>query len=121
MYGRPASLAAFTCGLTMAWACGPMPPPSQGPTVTADQFVSRSIRLTLPPGGATLADIELQPTRRLARRGVVALDGRAFKDADGPYLGLGASLLWASWGYQYDRPRLEANLRFLADHGVDYI
>ena len=121
MYRRPAFLAALTCGLIVAWACSPMPSPAAGPAVTADGPVTRSIHLPLPPGDATVADTEVQRTKRPARRGVVTLDGRAFKDADGPYLGVGASLFWASWGYQYDRPRLEANLRFLADHGVDYI
>ena len=53
--------------------------------------------------------------------GVIRLTGRAFVDDRGSFLGMGATLFWAGWAYTNDRERLERNLRFLADHGVDYI
>lgn len=55
------------------------------------------------------------------RRGVVRACGRALCDDGGAWPALGASMFWAMWGYKFDRPRLEANLKFLADHGFDYI
>lgn len=55
-----------------------------------------------------------------ARQGLVRLDRRVFVDDDGPFLGVGASLFWASWGYEHDRARLEQNLKFLS-RKVDYI
>jgi hypothetical protein len=58
---------------------------------------------------------------RTTRHGIVRLAARTFVDDDGPYLAVGASLFWAVYGYQHDRARLEQNLAFLADHGVDYV
>jgi hypothetical protein len=58
---------------------------------------------------------------RAGRRGLVRLDGRTFVDDDGPYLAVGASLFWALWGFQHDRPRLERHLEYLSSHDVDYI
>lgn len=55
------------------------------------------------------------------RAGIVRLNDHVFRDDDGPYLAVGATLFWAAWGYQHDRDRLEQNLRFLARHRVDYI
>src|SRR5262245_52030517 len=56
-----------------------------------------------------------------ARRGIVRLADQVFVDDNGPFLGVGATLFWAGWGYQHDRARLEQNLDFLATRGVDYI
>jgi hypothetical protein len=55
------------------------------------------------------------------RPGVVRVENRSFVDDDGPFLGLGASLFWAVWGYEHDRDRLRANFQYLADQGVDYV
>ncbi len=56
------------------------------------------------------------------RRGLVRLEGRALRDDDGFFLGHGATLFWAVWGYQHDRARLEQNLQWLADtRAIDYI
>jgi hypothetical protein len=55
------------------------------------------------------------------RRGVVRTCGRALCDDGGAWPALGASMFWAMWGYKFDRARLEANLKFLADHDFDYI
>jgi hypothetical protein len=55
------------------------------------------------------------------RAGIVRLKGRTFADDTGPYLGFGATLFWAGWGFQHDRVRLEErNLATLAGR-VDYI
>jgi hypothetical protein len=53
--------------------------------------------------------------------GVPHLEGRALVDDDGPFLALGTTMMWAAWGYKNDRPRLEANLQYLADHDFDFI
>jgi hypothetical protein len=54
------------------------------------------------------------------RRGVVRLEGKAAADDDGPFLGLGASLFWSTWGSLHDRARWERNLALLRNK-VDYI
>jgi hypothetical protein len=43
-----------------------------------------------------------------------------FVDDHGPFLGVGATLFWAHWGYIHDRPKLEGHLKFLSGK-VDYI
>ena len=53
--------------------------------------------------------------------GAVGLDGNSLVDEDGPFNALGATMMWAAWAYKFDRPRLEANLAYLRDHGFDYI
>lgn len=53
--------------------------------------------------------------------GRVHLVGRAFVDDDGVRAALGTSLFWLPWGYRHDRERVEANLRWLAEHGVDFV
>jgi hypothetical protein len=58
---------------------------------------------------------------RAARTGLVHADGRAVADDGGPFDAVGASLFWLAWGYKFDRARLEANLRTLAEAGVDYV
>jgi len=58
------------------------------------------------------------------RTGIVSLDGRAFADAGGPWLAVGASFFWGLWGWQYDRARTERNLDYLAERGAgrpDYL
>jgi len=54
-------------------------------------------------------------------RGSVRAYGSAIADDDGPFPALGASLFWGAWGFRHDRARLEQNLRFLAEHGFDYV
>jgi hypothetical protein len=53
--------------------------------------------------------------------GPVTLDGRALSDSDGPFLAVGATLFWALWGEAHDPDRLDANLAWLAERGVDYV
>jgi hypothetical protein len=55
------------------------------------------------------------------RRGVVRACGRALCDDGGSWPAVGASFFWGMWGYKHDRARLEANLKFLAENGFDYI
>lgn len=55
------------------------------------------------------------------RRGVTRVEGRAIADDGGPFPALGATLFWGAWAYRHDRPRLDAHLQLLADHGFDYI
>ncbi len=55
------------------------------------------------------------------RRGRVQLQGRALVDEDGPFLALGATLFWTLWGERHEPDRLDANLAWLASHGVDYV
>ena len=51
----------------------------------------------------------------------VHLEGRALADAGGPFPALGATLFWGLWGEAHDSSRLDANLRWLAGSGVDYV
>ncbi|HMV66506.1 MAG TPA: NBR1-Ig-like domain-containing protein [Myxococcota bacterium] len=67
-----------------------------------------SVTTTLPPRGPAPA-------------GLVRLVDRAVLDESGPFNGLGTTLFWAPWAYRHDRARLEQNLQFIADAGVDYI
>ena len=57
----------------------------------------------------------------LHRTGIVRLDGRAFADDDGPFVGWGASLFWALWAARHDEPKLNEALDWLSSHGVDYV
>jgi hypothetical protein len=57
----------------------------------------------------------------IGRRGRVRLEGHVLHDFGGPFPALGVTLFWALWGYHEDRPRLERNLRWIADHGFHYI
>jgi hypothetical protein len=84
---------------------------------------------TSPPVDDSETAAPVQPVRhrepstapRATRKGVVRLEGRAFADDGGKYLAVGASLFWALWGYQHDRPKLDKHLDYLASRGVDYI
>lgn len=53
--------------------------------------------------------------------GVVRLSGPVLHDDDGPFNGLGATLMWAAWGYRHARQQLERELAVLAAHDFDYI
>jgi len=55
------------------------------------------------------------------RSGPVRLDGRSFADDGGPFVALGATMMWGAWAYRNDRPKLEANLQFLGDNGFHYV
>lgn len=56
-----------------------------------------------------------------SRQGRVRLDGRVLRDDGGPFNALGATLFWAMWGEAHEPERLDANLQWLADRGVDYV
>jgi hypothetical protein len=92
--------------------------------VSAPGYQDRNVSIHVPSLAGkhnivTLAAVA--PPKVSTRRGLVRLEGRVFADDGGPYLAVGASLFWAGWGFRHDRPRLERNLKFLADRGVDYI
>jgi hypothetical protein len=55
------------------------------------------------------------------RTGRVSLEGNSLVDDGGAFNALGATMMWAAWGYKFDRRRLEANLQFLSEHGFHYI
>src|SRR5262245_42795878 len=55
------------------------------------------------------------------RTGLVQLDGNSLVDDGGKFNALGATMMWAAWGYKFDRARLEQNLAFLSEHGFHYI
>ena len=61
------------------------------------------------------------PTGRPRPTGRVRLDSRVFADDRGSFLGLGASLFWAPWGYRHDAGRLERDLDWLSRHDFDYV
>src|SRR5438067_512254 len=52
--------------------------------------------------------------------GPVHLSGRSVVDDGGPFVGLGASLFWAAWGYKNDRAMLENALDVLRKNGFQY-
>src|SRR4029450_9126277 len=56
-----------------------------------------------------------------ARKGPVRVDGQALRDDGGVFNPMGASLFWLAWAVKFDRPRLESNLRTLADAGFEYV
>lgn len=56
-----------------------------------------------------------------ARGGRVRLVERALTDDGEPFNALGASLFWALWGERHDTERFDANLAWLAQHGVDFV
>jgi YD repeat-containing protein len=53
--------------------------------------------------------------------GRVRLEDRSFADDGGPFVALGTTMMWAAWAYRNDRPRLEANLDYVAAQGFHYI
>lgn len=55
------------------------------------------------------------------RTGKVSLAGSSLMDDQGPFNALGATLMWAAWGYKNDLARLEQNLDYLSKHGFQYI
>lgn len=64
------------------------------------------------------------------RHGIVRLAGRTLIDDDGPFLGVGASCMWCLWGFEHDRPKVDANLACIAGistdlgcpkHGADFV
>src|SRR6187549_3199534 len=70
------------------------------------------------------ADLTAEPTApetTKRRTGPVRLDGHSLADDGGKFNALGASLFYGAWAYKNDRPRLERNLKTLADNGFDYI
>ncbi|MEZ4219899.1 MAG: hypothetical protein R3B13_03150 [Polyangiaceae bacterium] len=55
------------------------------------------------------------------RTGAVTLDGNSLRDDQGRFNALGATMMWAAWGFKNDRARLEQNLQWLSQHGFHYI
>ena len=72
-------------------------------------------------GDSIVHDIVVQCEPHHARAGRVRATGHVLEDDEGPFVGLGATMMWAAWGYRHDRARLEQNLAYLAEHGFDYI
>jgi hypothetical protein len=55
------------------------------------------------------------------RPGIVRAQGRNFVDDQGQFYPLGATLMWALWGWKFDQDRLKQNLQYLKSHGYDYV
>ena len=106
-----ASFLSSACGLDcmmMSGNCGPKTPRTvPAPVVT-------------PPPIEQPTPVSVTPPL-VGRRGPVRLEGHAFADDDGPWLSLGTTLMWALWGERHDPDRLDLNLAFAAQRGVDYI
>ncbi|OGQ22125.1 MAG: hypothetical protein A2138_22965 [Deltaproteobacteria bacterium RBG_16_71_12] len=74
------------------------------------------------PGAAQRFTLHVLGSPIVVRRGVVRAEGRSFVDDDGPFYPLGGTLFWALYGWKNgERARVEDNLRFLAQHGYDYV
>ena len=56
-----------------------------------------------------------------SRPGIVHADGRNYVDDRGGFYPLGGTLMWALYGWKYDRDRVKDNLKFLAKHHYDYV
>jgi hypothetical protein len=69
---------------------------------------------------ASSGNLRADEGRPLSRRGEVRVEGHTLADADGPFLGLGASYFTALWRCKHDRPRLESDLDFLSRSGFNY-
>jgi hypothetical protein len=93
-------------------------PGAAGTYVTDWQMVHEGVRWF---GAIARAQVVVTCPERRARRGPVRLDGRSLRDDDGAFNALGATLMWAAWGYRHDRARLERALATLADGGFHYI
>ena len=72
-------------------------------------------------GDTVTQDIEVHCEAPRGRAGLVRADGHRLYDDEGSFLGVGATLMWALWGYQHDRARLQENLAFLSSSGFDYL
>lgn len=85
--------------------------PNDGPTLTKPTAAST--------GGGP---VKTGDGPRLGRRSglVLPFGSSGITDAEGPFLGLGASLFWALWAFVHDRERLERNLAVLSGR-VHYI
>jgi hypothetical protein len=55
------------------------------------------------------------------RTGLVGLSGNSLVDDGGPFNAVGATMMWAAWGYKFDKERLEQNLEFLSQNGFHYV
>lgn len=71
-------------------------------------------------GAIAASDVEVT-CGPAVRSGPVRLEGRSFADDGGPFVALGTTMMWAAWAYRNDRPRLEANLAYVADQGFHYV
>ncbi len=92
--------------------------PAQAGVVTTDwRMVHEAVRWF---GDTAAADVDVECTTG-ERGGPVRLEGRSFVDDGGPFVALGATLMWGAWGYRNDRARLEENLAFLRDNGFHYV
>jgi hypothetical protein len=96
---------AIACSAFTPVPVPPTPPPVVTPPIVEPPIVEPPVIPPLPVG----------------RRGAVRLEGRAFADADGPWLATGTTLFWALWGERHDPERLEQNLAWLANEGGDYV
>lgn len=112
----PADLA-IAPGDTHAFGMALMAPEVAGDVVTDWQMVHEQVQWF---GEVASEDVTVTCSTGV-RGGPVRLEGRSFADDGGPFVALGATVMWAAWAYRNDRPRLEANLAYLADHGFHYI
>lgn len=64
-----------------------------------------------------------KPVSLQTRRGLVRAIGRAFVDDTGPFLPLGATLLWALYGWKFERERVIQNIAYYGQRqqAFDYI
>lgn len=72
-------------------------------------------------------DIDVRmPAEVRARRGVPRFEGHAIVDGDGPWLAVGTSMFWITWGWLHDRARTVENIDCAAGRrpghkAVDYL
>ncbi len=71
--------------------------------------------------GSSPAGVARNDRTSAAGTNLVRLEGKCFRDAAGPFLGLGASYFQALRDAKYDHARLNQNLVFLASKGFNYV
>jgi len=93
--------------------------PAEEAVYTTDwQMVREGVRWF---GAQVSRDVAVTCTAPPARTGIVRLSGNSLIDDQGTFNALGATMMWAAWGYRHDREKLERNLDVLARSGFDYI
>jgi hypothetical protein len=84
--------------------------------VQAEAYLEARDRFTVTEPTTHPVTLNRQP-----RPGRVRLEGRSFADDAGAWNPLGATLFWSLWGERHDADRLDRNLAYLSDHGVDFV
>jgi len=95
-------------------------------TVSAGGYLSTTATLPVCSTNSVPVSLDAEvvappPTVYREFNGRVKLNGRTYSDELGMRPRLGATLFWLPWGVKNDPVRTEANVKYLAEHGVDFV